>query len=112
MRRPSGDRGHDRWVVAHLQAQKLSRYFPCDIVGRWPEATGNENDFGMFQRVAKRSANRGPVRHRDLPLDAQPERKDLSRDEREMGIEDVAEEKFRAGIKDDCLHRASSVIAV
>ena len=100
-RRSRGDRGHDRRIVLQFQSQEFSRDLPRDIVGRRPKTTGHENDVGLLRRFGQRRANRRAVRHSELPLDAQPEREDLPRDEGEVRIEHVAEQKLGAGVDDD-----------
>src|SRR5689334_17094032 len=105
MRSPSGDGGHYCRVVIKFQTQELSRDFTGKVISSRSQAAGDENDLCVIPLFFKCSANRGTVRYRDLAIDSQANRENLARDEREVGIQNVTEQKLSASIYDDDAHK-------
>ena len=103
-RRPLLDSLQDRRIVLQFQPEEVGRDFTRNVVRRRPQTAGDEDDLRPVQRFRDGLANRLTIRDRDLTLDPQPERKDFPRDEVEMGVEHIADEKLRARVNDDDIH--------
>ena len=100
------DRLHHRLVVDHLQPEQFRHGFARDVIRRRPEPAGDEHDFRASERLGQRVANaRAAIRHRDLPFEPQPERKERLGKNARMRVEDAAEQQFGAGIEDFDAHR-------
>src|SRR5438067_304429 len=103
-RRPRFDRAQDRRVVSQFQPEEVGRDLARDVVRRRTQAAGDEDDLRLSQRLRDRVSDHVTIGDGGLTFDPQTERKDFARDERQMGIENVAEKKLCAGIDEDGDH--------
>ena len=98
------DRGLQFRIGHQFQTEQLGCDLSSDVVGRRPETAGDEDQVRPVEVLAEGIADGGTIGDRDLPLDAQAQRKNLARDEGEVRVEHVSEEDFGAGVDDDDSH--------
>ncbi len=98
------DGGHHRFIVDQCEAQQFGDRFAGEVIGGRAQSAGDQHHIGPAKGLGHRLANGIAIRHGDLALDPQAERKKRLADKLEMGVEDAAEEEFRAGIEDFDAH--------
>ena len=87
--------------LSQFQSEKFCRDFACDIVGRRSESASDENNFRSRKEFAKRVSNRRSIRNGALLVNSQSQRENLPRDESEVLVLDIAEQKLGAGVNED-----------
>ena len=97
--------GEDRRVFGHGPAEEFGGEVACQVVARRPEAAGDQHEVGASKRFLERRADGRPVGHADLMVDAQAEGEKFLAEKGQVGVGDVAEEEFGAGVDDFDLHR-------
>ena len=87
-----------------FEAEPFADDFARDVVGRRAEPAGDEDDFRARRGLGESLADHVAIGHRDLPGDAQAERKQRLGEKFEVGVEDIAEQQLGAGIDDFDAH--------
>jgi len=103
-RQPLFERLQKLPVLAQLQPEQIGHDFARNIVAGRSEHAGYEQDLAVRKQIAQRMADDLAIRNSALFLDPQTERKNLTGDEIEMRIDNIAEQKLGAGVEDDAAH--------
>src|SRR5262249_22958526 len=91
-------------VLMQLQSERLGNHFPSDVIRRWTEAAGHKKNFATRQQFSERAPDRISVGHRTSFLDSQTQRKNLTRDKRQMRVLNVTQQKLGARIDESGAH--------
>src|SRR5581483_2620718 len=79
-------------------------HLPGYVVCRGTQTAGDKKNFAAREQFGQRLPNCVGIGNRAALFDAQTEREDLARDEWEMRVLNVAEQKFRAGVEKNDAH--------
>src|SRR6266545_4500699 len=82
----------------------MTRDVAGNVVARGSKSASDKNNFRPRKQFFQRLANRRAVADCSPLVNSQTDRKDLARDEREVGVVNVTREKLGAGIEKDGAH--------
>ena len=94
------DRREDALVEMERTAQHLRDDFPRDVIAGGTESTGDEDHVAARKGLGQDRANFISVGDRRLALHPQAELKEFLTKVGRVGVHDLAEEQFRAGVDD------------
>ena len=101
-----GDYRHHIRIMPQLQAQQFSCNIARDIVSGGGQAACHKHEVSTPKCFRECAADCRSIRHGNLTIDSQSEGKKLTREERQMGIENFTKQEFCARIDDDRSHSA------
>ena len=95
---------HNRFVELHLQPQHPRNHLASQVIAGWSQPAGHQQDIGPGKRLRQHCRDGVSVRNTGLAFDSQPQRQELLAQVGDMGVHDLAEQKFGSRVDDFQLH--------